>query len=580
MARNNDRWSALSMSERADLIKLYVENGITNIGDIRKHYNSFDEGGTIEPLYYDDTYIEPAVVKAFKSQEDYNRFLGEKGARTVREGTNRVAQKIFKGLQYTPVVGDSIDIADAAISVGEGNYKKAGILAGMALLPNALEKPVKALGKGIRNLRVYNRYTKDAERFREAVEYPVNKYIERADRLNSNYGGTQNKRVLNTPEDLKVTALGEPINTNFTLRALNPKLGGSYNPNTGEIWLNRFSPSLIKRAWDSPTKAIKILKGIGAHEGTHRALYALNDKLVETVEKSYPIANSNHPLYDRVGYAFSDPSIEATAWQRSPEEFVGNMNLVEYVTGMSPNTDVKYWDAETRNMLSNFLSREHGFTTEDALFLADELSNFGYKNGGKLNRYTTGGPVKTFDVNNPISPTQYWEDFIAENSVPFSIAPEAAIDEKELVRRQAWAESAGNDRAGSHKGAKGRYQIMPDTLSEYQKATGDIGDIYDPVYNRRVRDWEFNRYKNSDQVNRGEPTDSVKMGRRLAIYNYGYGNVRKALNKADSLGADTDNSFEWLQYLPQETQDYVNFILRNKDTGAHRTNNAYKNRKK
>ena len=87
---NKDRWSQLSMQQRADLIKLYVESGITNIGSMKKDYNSFDGGGPVEPLYYDDTRIEPAVVKAFKSNEDYNRFLGKKGARAVRRGTNKV----------------------------------------------------------------------------------------------------------------------------------------------------------------------------------------------------------------------------------------------------------------------------------------------------------------------------------------------------------------------------------------------------------------------------------------------------------------------------------------------------------
>ena len=45
MVNKNDKWSALSMKERADLFKLYVNNGITNIRDIRKHYNSFSDGG-------------------------------------------------------------------------------------------------------------------------------------------------------------------------------------------------------------------------------------------------------------------------------------------------------------------------------------------------------------------------------------------------------------------------------------------------------------------------------------------------------------------------------------------------------
>lgn len=43
-----DRWSQLSMQQRADLIKLYVDGGIINIKDIRKHYNSFETGGPTE----------------------------------------------------------------------------------------------------------------------------------------------------------------------------------------------------------------------------------------------------------------------------------------------------------------------------------------------------------------------------------------------------------------------------------------------------------------------------------------------------------------------------------------------------
>ena len=39
MVKNKDKWSALSMSERADLIKLYVEKGVKSINEIRKDYN-------------------------------------------------------------------------------------------------------------------------------------------------------------------------------------------------------------------------------------------------------------------------------------------------------------------------------------------------------------------------------------------------------------------------------------------------------------------------------------------------------------------------------------------------------------
>ena len=43
-----DRWSALSMLQRADLIKLYVSNGITSLDAIKKDYNEFSSGGPTE----------------------------------------------------------------------------------------------------------------------------------------------------------------------------------------------------------------------------------------------------------------------------------------------------------------------------------------------------------------------------------------------------------------------------------------------------------------------------------------------------------------------------------------------------
>lgn len=528
-----------------------------------------------EPLYYDDTPIEPAVVKAFNSQEDYNRYYGEQFGRKVARRRDEIAQNIFKGLQYVPIVGDAVDATDAFVSLKDGNISKAAVLAGTLLMPNILEKPVKAVSKGIKNLKIYNKYTKDAERFRDAVNYSTDKYARRADLLNGSYGGTYK---LNTAEDIKRAAYNQPISTDFRIQSLFPRVGGKYNTITDEIWLNRFRPALFKAAWNNPRKAIRLLNDTAAHEGTHLALNHLNDRL-SIPGKRYYIANTQHPLYDRVGYAFSDPNRESTTWARNPEEFVANMTKVGYHFNINPALNVRDWNINHKQRLSNYLSKNHGFTPEDALFLAEELSDFGYKNGGKLNKLDGTEDEQTLSGLPILGITEYYDTYKDKVS-PVKVVPDVPIDENELVKRQAWAESAGNDRAGSSKGAKGRYQIMPNTLSEYQRATRDIGNIYDPVYNRRVRDWEFNRYKNSDQVNRGEPSDSVKMARRLAIYNYGYGNTRKALNKADSLGLDTDNSFDWLQVFPQETEDYINFILRNKDTGAHRTNEAYRNRKK
>lgn len=65
--KNNDKWSQLSMQQRADLIKLYVESGITDLRDIKKDYNSFSAGGRI----LDGTETEQTLSGKKPTLEDY-----------------------------------------------------------------------------------------------------------------------------------------------------------------------------------------------------------------------------------------------------------------------------------------------------------------------------------------------------------------------------------------------------------------------------------------------------------------------------------------------------------------------------
>lgn len=41
------KWEELSLKDRADLMKLYIQNGFTGLSKIRSHYNSLDEGGDL-----------------------------------------------------------------------------------------------------------------------------------------------------------------------------------------------------------------------------------------------------------------------------------------------------------------------------------------------------------------------------------------------------------------------------------------------------------------------------------------------------------------------------------------------------
>lgn len=392
MSNKNDRWSALSLKDRADLMNMYITNGISDLKEMKKHYNSFsgEENQNTNIYYYDDTYIEPAVVKAFNSQEDYNRYYGEQFGKKVTKETNNIAQSIFEGLKYTPLIGDISDAASAAVNAYNGNYKEALTLAGMMLLPNAIEKPIKGIKKGIKNVLTYKKYASQPERFRRSVDEIVDRYTKNADLLNSNYGGTDTKRVLNTKEDLINANKHLSITTNYI--PLSRKKGGKYN---GDIWINPYGKGRLKKAWQSPIKAIKDLHGTAAHEGTHFALNNLNDKLTIYDESiKYSKANPNHPLYQDVGYIFDDLNREATTWERSPEEFIAELNKFRVNNNIPNHLGYNQWKPIQKRMAQTAMANRFKLRPKDASYIAPEdidyilskYANFGYKNGGKLTK--------------------------------------------------------------------------------------------------------------------------------------------------------------------------------------------------
>ena len=48
MAKQQDRWSSLSNSEKADLMKMYLQAGVKNLSEMKAHYNKFDTGGSTQ----------------------------------------------------------------------------------------------------------------------------------------------------------------------------------------------------------------------------------------------------------------------------------------------------------------------------------------------------------------------------------------------------------------------------------------------------------------------------------------------------------------------------------------------------
>ena len=110
-----------------------------------------------------------------------------------------------------------------------------------------------------------------------------------------------------------------------------------------------------------------------------------------------------------------------------------------------------------------------------------------------------------------------------------------------LIQKIIMAESSGNPKAVSKKGAKGLMQIMDATAKQPGFGIKPLKDPFDPVENVRFGTEYFNalmkRYDN----------DTVSA---LAAYNYGLGNVDKWRKKGSKVSK-----------LPKETQNYINTIL-------------------
>lgn len=137
------------------------------------------------------------------------------------------------------------------------------------------------------------------------------------------------------------------------------------------------------------------------------------------------------------------------------------------------------------------------------------------------------------------------------------------------INRQKFMESGGEkdpNAAVSPAGAIGTWQIMPGT----QKDLEDRGlipkglDPRNPEHNRQMRDAKINALMNLQWIkNPPQPIgEENKLARIYASYNWGEGNVLKALNRAKKEGVDIyGDPRNWIEYLPKETRDYVMYIL-------------------
>jgi len=120
-------------------------------------------------------------------------------------------------------------------------------------------------------------------------------------------------------------------------------------------------------------------------------------------------------------------------------------------------------------------------------------------------------------------------------------------------KAQAIAESALNNDAKSHVGARGLMQIMPDTFSDITKQNPQFSKLESPkwniaagIYYDRTLYRKFKRTSTQD-----------KLYMTFASYNAGYGRI---LNASKRTGSKEKNWDEIRTHLPKETRGYVTRI--------------------
>lgn len=150
-------------------------------------------------------------------------------------------------------------------------------------------------------------------------------------------------------------------------------------------------------------------------------------------------------------------------------------------------------------------------------------------------------------------------------------------DDKQLSLRQRYAESSFNDKAlNKWSKAAGAYQIMPHIHKAYVKATGHEGDLYDLEYNTAIRNWLMRDINKNAYIKDLRNNNRNKIIKTYAAYNWGSGNLGKLLKRLEKEGIDTFNSYDWINKLPKETKDYVNFIVHGDDVNGVKNSKKYK----
>lgn len=388
-------WSDLSMSQRSELMQIYLKNGITSLKDMKKHYNSFAEGGSpdIPPerffgiatpevtdnnIYYSRNSLLPEVNITAKgdprkvNNDYYKAHATERAALQDRVATREDYKALNPTniLEYTPVIGDALDAANVINDAANRNYLAAGIGAGMFLLPNIIKKPLKRGIKGVKRFfsdtpkRNY-RYGHNAKSYaeslatklyppititdinEEAIEKGYNKYkkaVEETELETSNklldFWSPKSKRQLNDEDYNKLENLStlspEYIDFVYSRPDLNP-----LSQEAVDAFLERQSRS-IRGIYVEP---YKLPENMNAEDMATQAL--------TIPPKNGSDRLNTHGLYTSNGRYIADKFMrgEGNAGNTGVKSYMG---IVKYPFNIDKTKPIKNQLREYRNQINNY----------------------------------------------------------------------------------------------------------------------------------------------------------------------------------------------------------------------------------
>ena len=181
--------------------------------------------------------------------------------------------------------------------------------------------------------------------------------------------------------------------------------------------------------------------------------------------------------------------------------------------------------------------------------------------------HETGGPLYPFSFGQ--IPAVRYEDGGSTKKTDGYVNP------YDIASRQAYAESSLNPEAKNKNGATGLFQIMPIALKDYNRVTGDsltMSNVQNADTNIMVRNQQMESLLTAPFIDKEQSTDSIKYGKALGAFNWGRNNLLNYLNEQKAKGVDIYDSWDWLAGLPEETRDYINFILRGIDVNTQQKN--------